>query len=86
MPAAAEYYGSEDAWKQLVDRDDLDLVYVVTDWKNHAPMGIYAMEKASTWPLKFRSHDSGRDLGPDQHFRENPQALHDAGKLRVRLL
>ncbi len=33
MPAAAEYYGSEDAWKQLVDRDDLDLVYVVTDWK-----------------------------------------------------
>ena len=45
MPAAAEYYGSEDAWKQLVDRDDLDLVYVVTDWKNHAPMGIYAMEK-----------------------------------------
>ena len=45
MPAAAEYYGSEDAWKQLVDRDDLDLVYVVTDWKNHAPMGIYAMKK-----------------------------------------
>ena len=41
---AAGYYGSEDAWKQLVERDDIDLIYIVTDWKNHAPMGLYAME------------------------------------------
>ena len=45
LPAAAEYYGSEDAWKQLVERDDIDLVYVVTDWKTHAPMGVYSMEQ-----------------------------------------
>lgn len=44
LPAAAEYSGSEDAWKRLCDRDDIDLVYVVTDWKRHAEMGIYAME------------------------------------------
>lgn len=44
FPKAAEYSGTDDAWKQLCDRDDLDLIYVVTDWKNHAPMGIYAME------------------------------------------
>lgn len=43
-PRAAAYYGSEDAWKQLVERDDLDLIYIATDWKNHAPMGLYAME------------------------------------------
>lgn len=42
---AAGYYGSEDAWKELADRDDIDLVYIATDWKHHAPMGIYAMEK-----------------------------------------
>lgn len=42
---AAEYYGSEDAWRQLVERDDLDLVYIVTDWKTHALMGKYAMEQ-----------------------------------------
>ena len=36
MPRAAAYYGSEDAWKKLVD--------IVTDWKNHAPMGLYSME------------------------------------------
>lgn len=43
-PAAAEYVG-EDAWMQLCERDDIDLVYIVTDWKNHARMGVYAMEQ-----------------------------------------
>lgn len=42
---AAEYYGSEDAWMELCRRDDVDLVYVVTDWMNHAKMGVYAMEQ-----------------------------------------
>ena len=44
MPEAAAYSGSEDAWKQLCERDDIDLVYIATDWKHHAEMGIYAME------------------------------------------
>ncbi|MDE5622327.1 MAG: Gfo/Idh/MocA family oxidoreductase [Alistipes sp.] len=45
VPAAAEYSGSEDAWKQLCERDDIDLVYIATDWKHHAMMGVYAMEQ-----------------------------------------
>lgn len=44
LPEAASYSGSEDAWKKLCDRDDIDLVYIATDWKHHADMGIYAME------------------------------------------
>ena len=44
LPDAAGYSGSEDAWKKLCERKDIDLVYIVTDWKNHAPMGVYAME------------------------------------------
>lgn len=44
LPEAAAYSGSEDAWKQLCERDDIDLVYIATDWKHHAQMGIYAME------------------------------------------
>lgn len=39
------YAGTEDSWKQLCEQEDLDLVYVVTDWKNHARMGVYAMEQ-----------------------------------------
>ncbi len=44
LPEAAAYSGSEDAWKQLCERDDIDLVYIATDWKHHAQMGVYAME------------------------------------------
>ena len=38
-------YGGEDGWKQLCERDDLDLVYVCTDWSMHAKIGVYAMEQ-----------------------------------------
>lgn len=44
LPKAAAYSGSEDAWKELCERDDIDLVYIATDWKHHAKMGVYAME------------------------------------------
>jgi len=38
------YSGSEEAWKQLCDRDDIDLIYICTPWHLHAPMAVYAME------------------------------------------
>ncbi|GAB3009656.1 Gfo/Idh/MocA family oxidoreductase [Niabella terrae] len=38
------YSGAEDAWKKLCERDDIDLVYIATDWKHHVPMALYAME------------------------------------------
>jgi predicted dehydrogenase len=40
---AAEYSGPE-GWRELCDRDDLDLVYIVTSWESHTPMAVYAME------------------------------------------
>ena len=45
LPRAAEYSGNEEIWKELCERDDIDLVYVVTDWKWHATMMVYAMEQ-----------------------------------------
>lgn len=45
LPEAASYSGAEESWKELCERDDIDLVYIVTDWKRHAKMMIYAMEQ-----------------------------------------
>ena len=42
-PAAAEYSG-EDGWKQLCERDDIDLVYICTNWQTNVEMAVYAME------------------------------------------
>ena len=43
-PRAAEYTGSEDAWKQVCEREDIDLVYVATPWASHVEITRYAME------------------------------------------
>ncbi len=45
LPRAAEYSGSQDAWKKLCERDDIDLVYIATNWQTHADMVVYAMEQ-----------------------------------------
>lgn len=42
-PAAAEYVG-DSAWMELCERPDIDLVYIATDWNNHVPMAVYALE------------------------------------------
>ncbi|NCC09227.1 MAG: Gfo/Idh/MocA family oxidoreductase [Bacteroidia bacterium] len=44
LPEAASYSGTEDAWKKVCERNDIDLIYIATDWKHHAEMGVYAME------------------------------------------
>jgi len=40
----ASYSGDTDLWKHLCERDDIDLIYIATPWKLHAPVAIYAME------------------------------------------
>jgi hypothetical protein len=38
------YFGAEDAWMKMCQREDIDLIYIATPWPLHAPMAIYAME------------------------------------------
>ncbi|WP_268033745.1 Gfo/Idh/MocA family protein [Algoriphagus sp. PAP.12] len=38
------YSGSVYAWKEMCDREDLDLIYIATPWEWHTPMAVYAME------------------------------------------
>ena len=44
MPEADTYAGSDDAWKAVCERPDINLIYICTDWIDHAPMMLYAME------------------------------------------
>jgi len=43
LPKATEYSGNKDAWKELCNRPDIDLVYITTPWSWHTPMAVYAM-------------------------------------------
>ena len=43
LPRAAAYTGRE-AWRELCERDDIDLVYICTNWQTHVMMATYAMQ------------------------------------------
>ncbi len=43
-PTEVDSYVGEDTWKQVCERDDIDLIYICTDWVHHTPMAVYAME------------------------------------------
>ena len=43
-PRAAGYSGSTEAYKAMCDRDDIDLIYIATDWVHHVPLAVHAME------------------------------------------
>lgn len=40
---AAEYVG-ENAWKKVTSHPKIDLIYIATDWKHHAPIAVQAMK------------------------------------------
>ncbi len=44
LPKAQEFYGDAEAWRQVTALPNVDLVYIATDWKTHATMGVQAMK------------------------------------------
>ena len=44
LPKAETYGGEEESWKHLCESNNVDLVYICTDWKNHTPIALYAMQ------------------------------------------
>lgn len=43
-PKAQEFYGDTAIWRQVTALPNVDLVYVLTDWKSHAKIGVQAMK------------------------------------------
>ncbi len=39
------FTGTEEGWKEMCNRDDIDLVYIATPWRMHTPMAVYAMNQ-----------------------------------------
>ena len=61
-PDAAAYSGSEQIWKELCERTDINLVYICTDWKNHAPMALYAMEHGKNVAIEVPAATSLKEI------------------------
>lgn len=44
LPKAQEFYGDTAVWRQVTALPNVDLIYVATDWKSHATVGVQAMK------------------------------------------
>lgn len=44
LPRAIGEYSGEEGYKQLCERDDIDLVYLAVPWQLHTTIAVYAME------------------------------------------
>ena len=62
FPKAAGYSGSTEAYKELCERDDIDLVYICTDWKHHVPVALYAMEHGKNVAVEVPAAASLEDI------------------------
>ena len=43
-PKALEFYGDTSVWRKVTKLPNVDLIYVATDWKHHAMIGVQAMK------------------------------------------
>ena len=55
---AKVYAGDEEAYKQLCEDPDVDLVYICTDWVHHVPVALYAMEHGKHVALEVPSAET----------------------------
>lgn len=44
LPKAQEFYGDTSVWRKVTALPNVDLIYIATDWKSHATIGIQAMK------------------------------------------
>ncbi len=62
LPEAAAYSGNDTIYKELCRRDDIDLVYIATDWVHHVPVAVYAMEHGKHTAIEVPSATSLDDI------------------------
>lgn len=43
-PRATELVGA-DAWRTACEKQDVDLIYICTEWSSHTPIAVYAMQQ-----------------------------------------
>jgi predicted dehydrogenase len=60
-PAAAEYYGA-DGWKELMKRNDIDLVYIATNWDDRGDMIVTAVESGKHVAVEHPGVTSMEDI------------------------
>ncbi len=54
-------YSGVSQWRKICDLNDIDLVYICTDWSSHARMAVYAMQRGKHVALEVPAAMSVRE-------------------------
>jgi predicted dehydrogenase len=75
----AKYSGTKEAWKEMVQRDDIDLVIIATPWEDHVEMCVYAMQQgkhvAVEVPAAFTVEDCWKLVNTAEETQRNCMML-----------
>ena len=59
---AVAYSGSAEAYKKMCERNDVDIVYICTDWVHHVPIALYAMNHGKNVAIEVPAATSMDDI------------------------
>ena len=80
-PTIAEYWGDENKWRVMLEETKPDVVFIATNWKNHAPMAIGAMESGAHAFVEVPLAVTIEDLWKiSRYLREHSETLYDDGE------
>jgi len=78
LPKAKEYSG-ENGWQEMINNEDLDLVYTCTPWRLHTPIALYAMQHgkhvASEVPIALTLDDCWQLVETSEKTRKHCMML-----------
>lgn len=62
IAAPACYGGDEFSYRELCEDENVDLVYICTDWAHHVPVALYAMEHGKHVAIEVPAATSLKDI------------------------
>ena len=86
----APYYGEENKWKLMLEEVQPDMVFIATNWANHAPMAIEAMNKGAhafvEVPLAISLDELWRIVDTSEKTRKHCMMMENVNYSRDELL
>jgi predicted dehydrogenase len=84
------YYGEENKWKLMLEEVQPDMVFIATNWANHAPMAIEAMNKGAhafvEVPLAISLDELWRIVDASERTRKHCMMMENVNYSRDELL
>ena len=62
LPKAQEFYGDTAVWRKVTALPNVDLVYIATDWKHHAVIGIQAMKDGKNVAIEVPAANTMQEI------------------------